>query len=160
VAARRSTARFARTGRFDRGAAFLLSRVGDDLQQHFRVALAPLGLDPREFALMVRIAGDQGASQQATGDALGIAKSAMVAIVDGLERRELVERRLRRDDRRARGLHLTPAGDELLTRAQAIAAAHEDTLRAALSPEEHRRLVSLLQQVAARYDPSPRPQAS
>jgi DNA-binding MarR family transcriptional regulator len=110
--------------------------------------LAPLGLEPRQFALLRHVSAAEGQTQQALGDALGIPKSRMVALIDDLEERGLVERRLRPDDRRARALHVTEAGAECLGQAMQIAAEHEAQLRARLSPAEHRQLVGVLQRLA------------
>ncbi|MGH2879628.1 MAG: MarR family transcriptional regulator [Solirubrobacteraceae bacterium] len=55
-----------------------------------------------------------GASQQAIGERLQIPPSRMVAFVDALEQRGLLERRANPEDRRARALYLTDEGRELL----------------------------------------------
>ena len=87
----------------------------------FREILAPLELEPREFALLRAVAAAEGQSQQAIGERLQIPPSRMVAFVDALEERSLLERRHNPHDRRTRELHLTDAGRELLERAFALA---------------------------------------
>jgi DNA-binding MarR family transcriptional regulator len=136
-------------------AAFLLSKVGFEASRRFRVALAPLGLEPRHFALMRYVAADEGQTQQALGDALGIPKSRMVSLVDDLEARGLLERRLRSDDRRARALHLTPEGCDMLEHALRVEADHNSALTGRLSPEEYRQLVKVLQKLASEQDMDP-----
>src|SRR3954464_13480256 len=110
------------------------SKLVFESSRRFRSMLEPLGLEPRQFALLRHVAGSEGQTQQALGDALGIPKSRMVALVDDLEERGLVERRLRPDDRRARALYVTPEGARCLDEAIEIAAAHEAFVRERLSP--------------------------
>jgi DNA-binding MarR family transcriptional regulator len=114
--------------------------------------LEPLGLEPRQFALLRHVSVSEGQTQQALGDALGIPKSRMVALIDDLEARGLVERRLRPDDRRARALHVTPEGARCLGAAMDIASAHEEFVRERLSSAEHRQLVDLLQRLTVTED--------
>jgi DNA-binding MarR family transcriptional regulator len=114
--------------------------------------LEPLGLEPRQFALLRVVSGSEGQTQQALGDALGIPKSRMVALIDDLEARGLVERRLRPDDRRARALHVTPEGARCLGEAMEVAEAHEGFVLERLSPAEHRQLVEMLQRLSADDD--------
>src|SRR5262245_17790072 len=133
-------------------ATFLLSKVGFEASQRFRSMLEPLGLEPRQFALLRHVADAEGQTQQALGDTLGIPKSRMVALIDDLEERGLVERRMRPDDRRARALHVTAQGGRCLTEAMEIAAEHEALVRQRLSPHDHRELVRILQRLAGEQD--------
>jgi DNA-binding MarR family transcriptional regulator len=73
----------------------------------------------------------------------------MVALVDELERRGLLQRRPSPVDRRAHALVLTPEGRRLLGKLMQMSAAHEAQLCAGLSQAERRRLLVLLSQVAA-----------
>ena len=93
---------------------FVLSSTGYAVARRFRETLAPLELEPREFALLRAVGAAEGQTQQAIGERLGIPASRMVAFVDALEARALLERRANPIDRRARALHLTSAGSELL----------------------------------------------
>ncbi|HEU0315783.1 MAG TPA: MarR family winged helix-turn-helix transcriptional regulator, partial [Solirubrobacteraceae bacterium] len=100
-----------------RSVGFTISTLGYEIARRFREMLAPLGLEPREFALLRAVGADEGRSQQAVGARLKIASSRMVGFVDVLEARGLLERRLNADDRRTRALHLTDQGRDLLERA-------------------------------------------
>jgi DNA-binding MarR family transcriptional regulator len=80
--------------------------------------------------------------------ALGIHRSAEVALVDELEQRRLAERRRDPDDRRAYTLFLTPAGRELLDELRRAADEEDAELLAALDAPERSQLISLLQRVA------------
>src|SRR4051812_12739064 len=91
----------------------------------------------------------EGQSQQALSIALGIHRSAVVALVDELEQRGLAERRRDPVDRRAYTLYLTPPGRELLADLERIAEDHEAELLTALEASERLQLISFLQRVAA-----------
>jgi DNA-binding MarR family transcriptional regulator len=147
VGARKAPNQSVSAGGLAGSATYLLSKVGFEASQRFRSMLEPLGLEPRQFALLRHVAGSEGQTQQALGDALGIPKSRMVALVDDLEARGLIERRLRADDRRARALHVTAEGARCLGEALEVAHAHEAFVRERLSPAEHRQLVQMLQRL-------------
>jgi len=66
-----------------------------------------------------------------------------VPVLDGLERRDLVERR-RGEDRRTNGLWLTLSGKRLLGRVRRRIAAHERRMVSGMSEKERDQLVALL----------------
>lgn len=131
--------------------AFLLSQLGFVSSRGFHQALAPLGIEPRHFLLMRHVMREEGRTQQSLGEALGVPPSRMVAIVDQLEARGLLERRANPSDRRARALHVTPAGRRLMEKAFQVAVQHNARIGAALSAEERERLIALLLKVAAEH---------
>ena len=128
---------------------FTISTIGYALARAFRELLEPLGLDPKVFAMLASVASSEGVTQQAIAERMRVAPSRMVAFVDSLEERGLLERRQNPDDRRARALYLTQSGRDLLGRAFARAAEHEKRLTSDLSDEERRRLLDLLARVGA-----------
>ena len=138
-----------------RSVGFTLSTTGYVVAKRFRQALAPLALEPREFALLRAVAAHEGASQQALGERLQIPASRVVGIVDALEARGLVERRRNPADRRARALHLTAEGSSVLARAFGLATEYERDLCAGLSAEEREQLLDLLQRVVQRLGLAP-----
>jgi DNA-binding MarR family transcriptional regulator len=73
----------------------------------------------------------------------------MVALVDELERRGLIERRPSPADRRAHALFLTGEGGRLLDRVMKVSADHEAQLCAGLTRSERERLIELLARVSA-----------
>ena len=129
---------------------FTLSSLGYAVAARFRATLAPLELEPREFALLRTVAAAEGRSQQAVGGLLQIPASRMVAFVDALEARGLLERRHNPLDRRTRELHLTDRGRSLLERALALANDFEREMLAELSAHEREQLLALLQRISLR----------
>src|SRR3954470_4876851 len=123
-------------GGLSRRAGFLLAQLGTHRHRRFAERLAPLGLHPRHFGILTHLAANEGQSQQALSSALGIHRSAVVALVDDLEHRGLAERRRDLVDRRAYTLYLTPPGRDVLAQLERIAEEHEAELLAALEASE------------------------
>jgi DNA-binding MarR family transcriptional regulator len=130
-----------------RSVGFLISQLGFLSSKRFMEALAPVGIDPREFLLIRFVAASEGQSQQALAERLAIPPSRMVALVDHLEEAGLLERRPDPEDRRVRGLHLTRKGRGALERAARIAIDYETQLCAGINREERELLIDLLQKL-------------
>jgi len=129
--------------------SFLLSQLGRYAAERFAHQLRPLGLQPRHFGLLLQLSRAEGQSQQQLADGLGVHRNVMVGLIDELEARGLVERRRHPGDRRANALYLSPTAQRLVQQAERVASAHDRQLVAALSADEQRLLISLLQRVAA-----------
>jgi DNA-binding MarR family transcriptional regulator len=130
-----------------RSVGFLISQLGFFSSKGFMEALAPVGIDPKQFLLMRFVAASEGQSQQALAERLAVPASRMVALVDHLEEAGLVERHPDPEDRRVRGLHLTRKGRGVLERAGRIAIDHETRLCAGINREEREQLIDLLQKL-------------
>jgi DNA-binding MarR family transcriptional regulator len=107
-------------------------------------ALAPFDLRAGGFSALALIAANPGCSQNQLARALGMDKSAVVALVKELERRGLAERVPGRDDRRFRALRLTAKGKTVLVQMMKPGSQPGAPIRAALSPREMEQLLSLL----------------
>lgn len=94
-------------------------------------ALAPHGIDGRELAVLNALEDRDPLSQQEAARQLGIDRTTMVALVDGLEAKGLVERHPHPADRRKNMVELTAAGRD--TRRLATKAS-EDAERRFLAP--------------------------
>jgi DNA-binding MarR family transcriptional regulator len=127
---------------------FLLAQLGSHAHRRFAERLARFDLHPRHFGMLSHLAASEGQSQQALSIALGIHRSAVVALVDDLERRGLAERRRDPSDRRAYTLYLTPAGRDLLAELERVVEEHEAELLSGLDASGRSQLISLLQEVA------------
>ena len=136
------------TQRLSSRVGFLLAQLGTHRHRRFAERLAPLDLHPRHFGMLSRLAVNEGQSQQALSRALGLHRSAMVALVDDLEDRGLAERRRDPVDRRAYALYLTAGGRELLVELERVADDDEAELLTDLDASERNTLVSLLQRLA------------
>ena len=133
----------------DGSLAFLLVQLGMHGARRFGERLQPLGLEQRQAGMLVRLAANEGQSQQAIAAMLGVNATRMVFLVDELEKLGLVERRRNPEDRRSHALYLTDPGRAALAQVQAVAAEHEQQMSAGLTGEQRRQLIALLRQVAA-----------
>ncbi|MEU3778594.1 MarR family transcriptional regulator [Streptomyces sp. NPDC032472] len=138
-----------------RGAAFLLAQIGAHAAGRFAERVGELGLTPADVGLLRMIAGQPGRSQRSLAQDLGVVPSRIVALIDGLEGKGLVERRRSAEDRRNHELHLTDEGRRTLGAVSGAAAAHEDALLAGLDPAQRAQLLELLERVAAEQELTP-----
>jgi DNA-binding MarR family transcriptional regulator len=74
------------------------------------VALAPLGINGREAAVLRAIDAGRPVSQGEIARAMNVDRTTMVALIDDLQVKGLVERRQDPDDRRRNVVELTDAG--------------------------------------------------
>jgi DNA-binding MarR family transcriptional regulator len=133
----------------------MLSSLGFAISRRFQQALEPLELEPGEFALLRAVGASEGESQNTLAERLHISASWMVAIVDDLERRGLLERRPHARDRRVRNLHLTAGGKKLLRKAERNAQSFDQQVTDPLSETELLQLLDLLDRIAAGLELQP-----
>lgn len=129
-------------------AGYLLYRLGLRSGQLFNAALQRSGLRLRRYALLRYLATVEGAAQRELSQELGYDPSAIVGLVDDLERLGFVERRPAPDDRRRRIVALAPAGHDFLRDSDEVARGVTDELLAPLGSEEREMLHVLLSRVA------------
>src|SRR5499433_2279984 len=123
--------------------AFLLAQVGAHAAGQFGERLKSLRL-LRPHAGILRLIGlSPGLSQQELGRRLAILPSQLVALLDELEERGLIERRQDPADRRTYALHLTASGRNITEQIGRIAREHDDAVCAALNTEERQQLHGL-----------------
>jgi DNA-binding MarR family transcriptional regulator len=132
------------------GNAFLLAQLGAHATQQFAERLAALDLAPPQAGILRIIAMTPGLSQQAVAHQLGTPPSRLVALIDGLEQRGLIERRRNPDDRRHHALYLTENGGRFMGRMAAVGMAHEDAICAGLDDDERAQLNGLLLRIAGK----------
>jgi len=138
-----------------RSVGFMLSSLGYTVSRRFHHVLAPLELEPSEFAVLRAVGSDEGQSQQALAERLHISPSHMVSIVDELEKRSLVERRTQSNDRRVRILYLTGAGQKLHAQAFELAKHYEQLITKPLNSKERTQLLDMLDRIAEPLDLKP-----
>jgi DNA-binding MarR family transcriptional regulator len=129
-------------------AAFLLAQIGAHAARKFAERLAPIHLSPPHVGILGVLRRSEGLSQQDLAVALRMHPSGLVAVIDELEERGLVERKDSPDDRRIYRLHLTDKGHAILSDIGRIAHEHNKSLCAALSDEEREQLRGFLQRIA------------
>jgi DNA-binding MarR family transcriptional regulator len=112
-------------------------------------ALAPLGIDGRQWAALLCLEDQRRSSQAELARWLGIDRTTMVALIDDLETKGLVERRPHTDDRRKNTVELTAAGRDVRRRAARLVDDCERRFLAALTERQAQQLRRALQAVIA-----------
>lgn len=105
-------------------------------------------MTPGLFGVLEIVGCNPGLTQTAVAQAVGNDRSAMVAILDKLQRRGLIERKPAQNDRRSNALFLTEQGQLFRDQIAQRALEHNDEFFSVLTPEEHQQLVGLLKRVA------------
>jgi DNA-binding MarR family transcriptional regulator len=109
---------------------------------------APVELTPGQLAILVFIKSNAGLTQQRLCESLGIEKSTLAVTLHRLCERDLVVRERSTRDRRENALALTDNGNAALRKMLQHVAKHERRIARALSREERKTLMTLLQKVA------------
>lgn len=131
---------------------FLLHRVSSIARDLYSRRTEEVDLRPSQVGILQLLQGGGPMVQARIAEALGVDKPAMVALLDGLERRELVKRAPHRDDGRAILVHLSAQGGTLLNRVQELNKDATEKLFVALSPDERSALHNLLLKVYRSHD--------
>ncbi len=134
-------------GILDKLLGYHLRRAQAAVFADFMRTMADDGITPGQFGVLVLIDGNPGLNQSALARTLGIERSTMVAVIDGLEARKLVARRGSTADRRAKVLALTRQGKALLAKVTPKVGAHEQRIAADLDAEESAALIALLKRI-------------
>jgi DNA-binding MarR family transcriptional regulator len=128
---------------------YALRRAQIAIYEDFDAALDAFGITPQRFAALVVIAENGGISQRMLGRVLGIARSGVVLLVNGLQTRGWVAREADGDDARAWLLTLTPAGKSHLNAVRRRVRAHDRRVSRSLSDAERVQLVGLLDRLGS-----------
>jgi DNA-binding MarR family transcriptional regulator len=126
---------------------FLLGRAHLAHRAIAERALASVGLGGKAFGALAVLVDEGPLSQQQLGERQGVDRTTMVAVVDELERRGLVERRRNPDDRRAYSLYATAPARAVLKQASEATKRAEDEFLAPIPAGERRRLKHLLRRL-------------
>lgn len=131
---------------------FLLARLGTGLKMQTMEEFERAGFSGYHYSVLALL--DEGArtTQAAIADALQYDPSQLVAFLDTLEERGLVERRRDPDDRRRHLVSLTPAGRRQLAAFRKIVRKLEDEFLAPLDEDDRAALHDLLLRVAVHRD--------
>ena len=126
---------------------FLLARARATGTGLANSRLLGLGLKARSYAVLSLAASGLEPTQRELAEFLSLDASQIVALVDQLEKAELVERQPAPSDRRTNVIVATAAGQKVYVRARAVAHETEAESLAALSADEREDLRRLLSKI-------------
>ncbi|MEV6991936.1 MarR family transcriptional regulator [Streptomyces sp. NPDC093228] len=128
---------------------YLLKHTQLRLTRASAEALAPVGIDGHELAVLVVLAGAEPLSQIEVAARLGVDRTTMVVLIDTLEERGLVRRRRSEHDRRKNIVELTEDGAECLRRGEEARRTVERRFLAPLDEKTAATLVHALRLLVA-----------
>lgn len=126
-----------------------LRRATNVVVADFARALSDTGIRQVLFGVLSVVERNPGINQGSVGKGLGIQRANMVALVNELVERGLVDRRVSAEDRRAFALSLTDEGRRVYADCLARILAHEDEVLSGLETRERNRLIALLSRIEA-----------
>jgi DNA-binding MarR family transcriptional regulator len=115
------------------------------------------GLTPLLFGVLAAVLEEPGRGQKQVAERMGVDAVNFGQMIDELERKGLVERKIDPDDRRARKLYVTERGAALRGRLRPSLLAAQGRLLAPLSPDEQTALLDMLVRVIEANDSYARP---
>jgi DNA-binding MarR family transcriptional regulator len=127
---------------------YLLYRLGLRSGQLFNTFLQESGLRLRHYAVLRFLATSEGTLQRELSARLGYDPSAIVGLVDDLEKLGFAERRPSPDDRRSRIVVLTEDGRTFLRDTDEAGLRATNELLEPLEPAERETLHALLRRIA------------
>ena len=104
------------------------------------------------FATLTIIARNPGISQTELSQANGRDKSSITPVIEDLVRRDLVERKRMRSDRRVWRLTLTAAGKRTLATLMRCARVHDRNLDRIIGRRDRARFLAILKKITAEID--------
>jgi DNA-binding MarR family transcriptional regulator len=131
---------------------YTLKRAQLKIFEDFLRCMAPLQLTPAQFSVLLLLDRNPGRNQTEIANTLGILRPNFVAMLDGLESRDLCARMRSVNDRRSHHLVLTDKGKAVLARAKKLVAAkHEARLNELLGADNRAALVGMLTRIANEF---------
>lgn len=127
---------------------YAATRASVELKKSFSKHLGPLQLKAVEFSILVLVASNEQVNQKQLGQALDVSPPNLAVTLDRMVERGWVERVRSTEDRRSQIVVLTKAGQQLVQRAEKIAATMENDTLQVLSAAERLLLLELLLKVA------------
>ena len=134
--------------------AVYLNLAGCKLKQYTALALKRSGVDltPEQFLLVDLLWNHGSMSQQSLADMMKKDKNSITKLVDGLERKQFVERRRDASDRRSNIVVLTPRANAMKNDTKEKGISMLDDILRGVSEEELRVFLSTLDKILDNMD--------
>ena len=133
--------------RLQQSPTHLLHRAGQCADDIFQAEMKINGLTPRQLAVLMAVAENEGLNQTGIVNCTGIDRSTMAGIIRRLKRKGLVQRRRAPLDQRAYMVKLTDEGCRVLRIAEPLAKKIDDRVLDALPAKRREQFVGALQMI-------------
>ncbi len=134
----------------------LLHRAGQCAADLFAAEMGEVDLTPRQFAVLLTVARQEGLSQTDLVAATGIDRSTLADIVRRMLKKGLLQRRRTREDARAYAVKLTEEGQRVLRASEPKVGRVDDRLVNALPADQRDRFIADLLAIVSALDRSSR----
>jgi DNA-binding MarR family transcriptional regulator len=132
------------------GFIYLLKHTELAVRGCVEVALLEFDLTPNQFLMLLRLTSQEGMSAAQLARSIGVRPQSLTEIINPLMQKGLISRQESPEHRRVLRIRLSPAGRQLLARAQRVGRQLERELIADLSAEELAALLGALGRICAR----------
>lgn len=119
------------------------------LRRDFTAALADSGIRPVAFNVLVLVGANPSITQARLAGALSLDKGTLTTLIKDFEQRGWVESAVRPDDRRSKGIFLSPEGVRVLLPLKAAVDAHVQRVDGVFTDGERQQLLELLRRIAS-----------
>jgi DNA-binding MarR family transcriptional regulator len=135
-----------------RSPVHLLHRAYQSATEIFQAEMKVDGMTPRQLAVLVAVAQNEGLSQTAITVSTGVDRSTLAEMVRRMQRKGLLQRRRTRDDARAYAVKLTDEGRRVLRTAEPSARSIDAHVLEALPSARRNEFVSALSALVGRLE--------
>lgn len=122
----------------------LLRRCQQVALAMFTQEAGELGFSPTQYSALAFAHIEPGIHQNVLGERIALDRSSVTKCLEGLENRGFIRREVDPKDKRARLLHITPEGEEMLKQVSAAARRARKRFHAALGEAEFGQLMDQL----------------
>jgi DNA-binding MarR family transcriptional regulator len=141
--------------RLERSPIHLLHRAGQCAGDIFQSEMSTGDLTPRQYAVLVTVAHNEGLSQTNLVDRTGIDRSTLADIIRRMLKKGLILRRRTKEDARAYAVRLSEEGWKTLKSAEPLAKRIDDKIMAALPGSNRERFLQDLNVIVAALGANP-----
>lgn len=138
------------TEKWDESLSFALAMLGRDMRHLASERLACLGLHPGQHTIIQRLHETPGMTQAQLAGVLGVRQPTVAKMIRRMERGGLLRRARDVGDGRVSRLYTTEASDRLMPAIHRFRRELEESVTAALSPEEQEYAKGLIKKIHAR----------
>ena len=136
--------------RLRRSPSHLLHRAGQCAADIFHAEMKDGDLTPRQLAVLVTVANNEGVSQTGLVERTGIDRSTLADIVSRMLKKGLLQRRRTKEDARAYAVKLTEEGRRILRSSDPLAKKVDERILEALPSKQREQFIGLLLSIVDR----------